>query len=477
MSELMGQPETPADTQAAPPPENKTMKQTAAQPGSRAYVQEAFQMAWPSVLESFFVAFAGLVDSLMVSRLGAYAVAAVGLTTQPKFISLALFLATNVAVSAIVARRRGQNDRYGANQTLLLALALVAIAGALISGAAVWLADPIIRLCGSSADTHEAAVEYFRIIVGGMMFNIISLVINAAQRGAGRTRIAMKTNVTANLLNIIFNYLLIGGNFGFPALGIRGAALATVLGTVVACGMSIASILRRDSFVSVPYMLEKRVKPVFDTFRSIVRIGSNIFVEQLLMRIGFMSTALMVAKLGTDAFAAHQVGMNVMSLSFSFGDGMQAAAVALIGRSLGQKDPELAKTYGKICQRMGNFISVVLAVIYIVGGEWLYRLFFTEEHIIAMGVVIMRLIVVIVILQIAQVIYMGCLRGAGDVLFTTLASTFSVTIVRTSASYLLCYPLGLGLAGIWIGIIADQFSRFVLTNWRFRSGVWTKVEV
>ena len=315
--------------------------------------------------------------------------------------------------------------------------------------------------------------DYF----GWMMFNIISLVINAAQRGAGRTRIAMKTNVTANLVNMAGNYLLIGGNFGFPALGIKGAALATVFGTVVACGMSIASILSKTSFVSIPYIFEKKVKPAVDTLQTIVRIGSNIFVEQILMRIGFMSVAVMAAKLGTEAFAAHQVGMNVMSLSFSFGDGMQAAAVALIGRSLGEQNADMAKLYGRICQRMGNVISIVLAFVYILGGEGLYRLYFAEEHIVAMGVVIMRLIVVIVMLQIAQVIYMGCLRGAGDVFFTTLASTFSVTIIRPLASYLFCYALGLGLMGIWLGVLGDQISRFVLTNWRFRSGAWTKIKI
>lgn len=444
---------------------------------NREYVAEAFQMAWPAVLESFFVAFAGMVDSLMVSSIGAYAVAAVGLTTQPKFIALAMFIAMNVSVSAIVARRKGQQDRYGANQTLLLALMFVLAAGAIVSAVVVSFADPIIRMCGSGADTHEGAVLYFRIIVGGMMFNIISLAINAAQRGAGRTRIAMKTNVTANVVNMIGNYLLIGGKLGFPAMGIRGAALATVFGTVVACGMSIASILPKDSFVSIPYMIQYKVKPVFDTFRTMIRIGSNIFVEQILMRIGFMSVAVMAAKLGTDAFAAHQVGMNVMSLSFSFGDGMQVAAVALIGRSLGEQNQELAKTYGKICQRMGNVISVVLAALYLAGGRYLFRLYFREEHIIALGVMIMKIVVLIVILQIAQVIYMGCLRGAGDVFFTTVASTFSVTIIRPAASWLLCYVMGLGLMGIWLGILADQFSRFVLTNWRFRSGVWTKVKL
>ena len=444
---------------------------------TRGIMQETFQMAWPAVLESFFVALAGMIDSLMVSSIGAYAVAAVGLTTQPKFIGLAMFVAANVAVSAIVARRKGQADRDGANQVLVAALAFVLLAGIVVSLACVVFADPIIRLCGSNEDTHEAAVIYFQIIMGGMMFNIVSLVINAAQRGAGSTRIAMKTNVTANVLNMIGNYLLIGGNCGFPAMGIRGAALATVFGTVVACGMSIASIIPKDSFVSIPYMRERRIRFRLSSLKNIFRMGSSIFLEQILLRVGFMAVAVMTAKLGTDAFAAHQVGMNVMSLSFSFGDGMQVAAVALIGRSLGEEKPEMAKVYGATCQRMGAAISLVLAVCYLLGGRFLYSLYFQEAHIIAMGVEIMRVIVVIVVLQISQVIYMGCLRGAGDVLFTTVASTISVTFVRTISSYGLCYTAGLGLIGIWLGIVCDQLCRFILTKWRFRSGVWTKVKI
>ena len=444
---------------------------------NKSYIKETFQMAWPSVLESFFVALAGMIDSLMVSTIGAYAVAAVGLTTQPKFIGLALFIAVNVAVSAIVARRKGQQDQYGANQTLMVALTFVVIMEVVVSLICVTFADPIIHLCGSGEDTHDSAVLYFQIIMGGMMFNIISLVINAAQRGVGNTKIAMRTNVTANLLNMIGNYLLIGGNFGFPALGIKGAALATVFGTVVACGMSILSLFSKDGFISVYYMIKKRVRLRISALGNIMNIGSNIFLEQLLLRIGFMSTAVMTAKLGTDAFAAHQVGMNVMSLSFSFGDGMQVAAVALIGRSLGEERPEMAKLYGFICQRMGNGISLILAVLYLLGGRTFFGLYFEEPHIVAMGVQIMQVIVIVVMLQISQVIYMGCLRGAGDVRFTTIVSTFSVTFVRTISSYLLCYPLGLGLMGIWFGVVCDQLCRFILTRWRFRSGVWVKVKI
>lgn len=445
--------------------------------GNKKGYQTAFHMAWPAVMESFFIALAGMIDSLMVSSLGPEAVAAVGLTTQPKFIGLCIFIATNVSVSALVARRKGEKDRYGANQVLFMAAAFTLVVGTLISMACVFFADPIIHLCGANEDTQAGAVRYFQIIMGGMMFNIISMAINAAQRGAGNTKIAMRTNVTSNVVNMIGNYLLIQGNLGFPKLGITGAALATVFGTVIACLMSILSVMKRDNFVSVPFIIKEKVRITLEPAKNMFKVASSVFVEQIFMRIGFLTVSIMVAKLGTDAFAAHQVGMNVMSLSFSFGDGMQVAAVALCGRSLGEKRPDLARMYGTICQRIGNMISIVLSILYLTLGNWYFHLYFVEEDIIAMGARIMQVMTVIVLLQISQVIYMGCLRGAGDVVFTTCASTLSITIVRPSCAYLFCYVLEIGVVGIWLGIVCDQIVRVCLTNWRFKSGKWTKIKI
>lgn len=440
-------------------------------------VKEAVHMAWPAVCESFFVALAGMVDSLMVSSLGSYAVAAVGLTTQPKFMGLALFVAVNVAVSALVARRRGEQKRDEANRILLVALLFILAGIVVVSALCVAFAEPIIRFCGSAEDTHDTAVLYFRIIMGGMAFNVISMGINAAQRGAGNTVVAMRTNVTSNVINIIGNYLLINGHFGFPAMGIKGAAIATVFGTAVACGMSIFSLMKKDSFVSIPYLIQNKIKPSAEPVLRIVKLGYSVFIEQVLMRIGFMSTAMMAAKMGTAAMAAHQVGMNILGLTFSFGDGMQVAAVALIGRSLGEGSPEKAKLYGKTCRMIGLGISCVLAVVYFFGGEALYRLFFTEDHIVAYGVQIIRLIILIVLFQISQVIYMGCLRGGGDTTYTAIASTISVTVIRTAGSYVFGFVCGLGMAGIWMGILADQISRFLFASIRFRSGKWTRIKI
>ncbi len=444
---------------------------------SKETISIALKMAIPSVVESFFTAFAGLVDSLMVSQLGANAVAAVGLTTQPKFVGLAIFFAINVAVSALVARRRGENRQSDANRILCSSIVLILLLTAILSTVLVAFAPQIMIWCGSASETHNDAVLYYRIIMGGMIFNCIQMGINSAQRGAGNTKITMRTNVTSNVINIIFNYLLITGRFGFPALGIKGAALATVLGTVVSSIMSIISIMKPDGFISIPYIIQNRIAPTVKAFKSIVKVGYSVFFEQLLMRIGFVATAIMAADQGNYAMAAHQVGMNLMGLSFSIGDGFQAAAVALIGRSLGERNPELAKKYGSTCQMLGGIGSGILALLYLFGAKSLMGMFFKEPEIVEIGVWIMYISIFIIMFQIRQVIYMGCLRGAGDTLYTAIASTISVTVIRTFFSYVCCYNLGLGTSGIWLGVFADQFSRFIFATLRFRTGKWLKIKI
>ena len=126
---------------------------------------------------------------------------------------------------------------------------------------------------------------------------------------------------------------------------------------------------------------------------------------------------------------------------------------------------------------IGTVISVALAVIYFFGARALMELFFAEEEIVEIGIDIMHIIIFVVILQIAQVIYMGCLRGAGDTLYTAIASTISVTLVRTLGSYFFGYVLNLGIAGIWVGVIADQLSRFLFASIRFRRGKWTEIRI
>lgn len=413
----------------------------------------------------------------MVSSLGTSAVSAVGLTTQPKFIGLTTFFSISVAVSAIVARRYGEKNKKSANETLLTALFVSVILCILISALFLRYSDPIIRWSGSNVDTHQDAKEYLDIIMGFSIFSIISIMINSAQRGSGNTKIAFTTNFASNLVNIIFNYLLIGGNFGFPALGVKGAAIATVLGTVVGMIMSIRSLFVKSSYVRIDYIIKNKIKPTFETAKSIASFGINMFLEMIAMRVGFLATSLIAARLGTDAFAAHNVGMQILSMGFAFADGMQVAAVALAGSSLGADRKEDAKLYGTICQRIGFGISVTLSLILLLFGKDIFKLFFQDETVLEYGILISRFVTVIVMAQISQIIYAGCLRAGGDVKYTLFASLISVTLIRTIVTYVLTIPLGMGLMGIWIGVLSDQASRYVFMSTRFKQGKWVEIKI
>ncbi len=439
--------------------------------------QDVVKIALPAVMESFFVAVAGIIDMIMVSSLGEYGVAAVGLTNQPKFFFFTVYFGISVAVSALVARRKGQSDQMSANETLVTALAISIAFCVVLSSTAILFAEPILIIAGSNSDTHVASTIYFRIIMGGMFFTVVSMVINAAQRGSGNTKIAFTTNFVSTIVNVCGNFLLITGRFGFPRLGIAGAALATVCGTSVAFVMSLISLFRKVSFVQVAFIIKNKIHASAKSAKSIFNLAINIVLENLAMRAGFVATAFMAARLGTFAFTTHQIGMNILSLGFAFADGMQVAAVALTGQALGSGNPDLAKRLGSLCQRIGFIISVVLAVFLFFAGKAIFMMHSNNDEIIKNGEMISRFIMVIVLAQISQIIFGGCLRAAGDVRYTLLASIVSVTIIRTVVTLLLTGYFKLGLVGIWCGILSDQVSRFIFMSTRYKQGKWVHIKI
>lgn len=444
----------------------------------RPVIGQIVKIAWPAMVESFFVASTTLIDSFMLSELGYSAVAAVGLTAQPKFIAISPFLSVNVAINALTARRKGQGDRDDAHSLLQTAFWFALLGGILIGVLCAAFADPLMRLVGSDSETHAMAAQYFRIIMGGIVFHVVSLAINAAQRGSGKTNLSMRTNVASSAVNIVFNWLLITGNLGFPALGVTGAAAATVLGSAVGCGMSVLSLFAKDSFLSVTYLLKHQIHVTQRAVKAIVNFASNVLVENILIRLGYMATALMAARLGAEALAAHNVGLNLLTLSFSVGDGIQVAAISLIGQSLGQNAPEQAKHYGNLCQKVGIVASACMTVLYLLGGRWLFTLFFPADPVVVdHGVMIVHRLIITIIVQVSEVVYLGSLRGAGDVRYVMVALIVSVTIVRAGSGFLFCEVLGMGLPGLWLSIIADQVSRYLFTSIRFKQGKWTKLTI
>ena len=437
--------------------------------------KRAFQIAWPSALETILVALIGAIDTMMVGGLGTNAIAAVGICTQPKFIIMATLLGLNTGVNVVVARRKGEERQDEANKTLRNALLLSFSLSLLLSTIGFVFAEPMLMLAGASADYLSISVVYFRYIMIGTFFQLMSLTMTAAQRGAGKTKISMVCNLSANFVNVIMNALLINGLFFFPRLEVAGAAIATMIGNIVAFLLALITLLRNNGYLHIH--LKDDWKLDADTLRAIFKISIPSLVEQIFLRIGFFTYSRAVANLGTIDYATHLICMNVMTISFGLGDGLSIASSTLVGQSLGAKRSDLAIIYGKVLQRIGLLMSIIMGIgIALFNTEIMY-LFSKDILVIEKGETILLMLALVIQFQVNQVITMGCLRGAGDAKFVAFISLITITFIRPIGTYVLAYGVGLGLVGAWLSIYLDQITRLLTSKYRFNQAEWMKIQV
>ncbi len=433
------------------------------------------RIAWPSVVEAVLIGLVGIVDTMMVGTLGDSAIAAVSICNQPKFIILCFVMALYTAITAVVARRKGEGKREEANQVLHNAFLLGTVMIIVLAALGYIFAKPYLKLAGAGDDYIDQSVAYFKIILFSVVLQALTGMINAAQKACGNTRISMTTSLTSNLINVLFNYLLINGVGPFPRLEVRGAAIATVIGCFGGFLMSLRCLLLKKNYITLFYkapwkMEEKILRPLF-------KVYSSGLAEQFCMRVGFFIFARIVAKLGTELQATHNICINILSMSYFFGDGFQVAATSLVGQNLGAKRPDKAYIYCSIGQRCGFLSSALLSVVFITLRRQLVQLFSKTPEVIRVGSILMLFCALITFLQTSNVVFTGCLRGAGDTRYTAKSSLFCIGFIRTAASYLLAYPLGLGIYGAWLGLLLDQGARLLFSSTRVRKGKWMRIQL
>lgn len=210
--------------------------------------KEILNIGVPAFLETLFTTFAAIIDSKMVAVMGVSAISAVSVTNQPRLFIFSIFFAMQTVTTSLVAKYYGRNDPEEANKVFDHVLKLTVLLSLGLGLLSVLLAEPVMQLFSGQKDTLENSVIYFRIIMAGMVFNLLYMTVNSALRGIGMTRLTFADNVLSCVVNLSFNYLLIEGHFGFPALGIAGDAIATVLGNAAALGMSLVFACSKKSF-------------------------------------------------------------------------------------------------------------------------------------------------------------------------------------------------------------------------------------
>ncbi len=420
----------------------------------------------PSFFEALFIAISNMIDSKMVAAMGVTAISAVSVTNPPRLFVLSVFIAFNTVITSLVARCVGENDRDSANRNFDSVLKIVIVLSVILSILSVILARPIMFAFSHQMDTLDASITYFKIVMGGMIFNTVFMTINAAFRGCGHTKMTFISNVISCIVNITFNYLLIDGHLGFPALKIKGAAIATVAGTVAALIFMICVACRKDIFVNIPYCISKKYKVTKEGTQEIRKMATSTVTDGLVMRISILLIGAVVARIGSFQMAVYSIGTHLMTVNQALGTGYQTSGVALIGRSYGANDKELMNKYKDCIVKLGAISAVILGLMIVLGGRWFYAFFSDDPEFISMGAKSCLFIGAITLSQTMKFVYSGCLQGVGAMKEVMKASIISFAAVNLSIVALTVFVLDMGIWGAWTGSLVAQTVQAIML-WRY----------
>lgn len=444
---------------------------------SKLMYRDVVRIAWPSLAELTLTQLASMADLIMVGQLGSWAISSVGLANQPKMLLMMMYMAMNVGATALVARNKGAGNPKRANLIMRQALLLTFILSAVSSVVGYIFAEPLIAFMGAAdAQTLAGGTVYLQIQAIGLVPLALTSTVTAALRGAGNSRTAMYYNLTSNVVNVILNYMLIYGNWGFPKMGVAGASLATIIGQLVAFVLAFGAITGHKNYVHLS--LREGFKPHRESIKSIFNIGLPAMVEQFVMRVGVIMYTRTVASLGTAALATHQVCMNIQALSFMNGQAFAVSATSLVGQSLGKRRPDMAQAYSYRTSRVGMMVSFFLMAVFFFLGKPIVALYAPgEADVIKLGATILMFVAFVQPFQASQFILAGALRGAGDTRATAVITFITVLIVRPGLAWILVTKCGWGLPGAWVALVSDQLLRSLLVWARFQSGKWKKIKV
>jgi putative MATE family efflux protein len=382
--------------------------------------------------------------------------------------------AVSTGAVALVARHMGAGEKDQAEDALLQSLLVAGFLSSLLAAVVFVIAASLIGAFGLEALVASEGTAYVRFIMLGVPSTALFAVVGAGLRGAGDMRTPLVLGAIVNTLNVVGNYLLIFGKFGFPQMGVRGAALASGIALTVGMLLALIHLNRR---ASVLRLHPTRVALNLPMVKRVLAVGTPTGVEQLLMQVGFMLYLAIAALYGTAAVAAYIIGVRILALSFLPGFGFSAAASTIVGQQLGAKQPDEAQRSGWETTRLAVFFMSSAGLLIFVGARPIATLFVGDEGVIEEAVRFIRILAVAQPLMAADFTLGGALRGAGDTRFPLWTVIVGFYGARLGWAWLAAKTLGLSVMWVWLALLGDYFVRAVLKGWRFRSGAWKHIRV
>ena len=432
---------------------------------------QVLDLAWPVLVEQLLGTAVVLVNTYIVGHLGASALAAVGLSTQLQALLMALFSAVGVGSTALVARHIGANQLRKANRVAGQSFFLSLAVGLLAAVPCILGAEALLRTLGGAEDVVILGRGYLVALGTTMPLMVVLFIGNATLRGAGDTRTPMLVMGLVNLVNVVISPSLVYGFGPLPELGVLGDGIGSATSVGIG-GLVVAVILFRGRSSAGLSITRRAMR--FDPRATwqLLQIGLPSGVEQFVMRLAQLSLATVVTQLGTAAYAGHQLGIKLLSIAFLPGFAFSVAATTLVGQELGRKAPQRAVACTNTATWMALGVMCIGGAAVFLLATPLLRFFTSDADVIAQGLYAMVGCALIQPSLAWYFVLSGALRGAGDTRFVLLAQAVPIWLVRLPLASSLGLRFGLGLTGVWVGMIMDVTARAVLLGLRFRGEAW-----
>ena len=417
------------------------------------YDKNYLRIGLPAALEGVLMIFLSNADIVMVGMLGTGAIAAVSIFTQPRMILLTVARSVAAAVTILIAERYGQerHDSYGdvLKKTMVL---LVAVLGLAHIAFFVHL-DAILLWMGAQHDYLPDAMVYGIWTLPAVFITAVTTLMQAVMFGRGESMTVLSINIQGNVVNVILNALLIFGLGPFPALGVLGAALGTVGGTLWSFFLTVRVLYRLGIFAQGNCRLTRAY------LREFLGVFGGIFSEQGFERIGMVIYTRMVAELGTIPYAVHAIAMNFCDFYYSFCNGMGKASTVLAGHNRDMHRQDEWKCYFWRGMRWSLIFSTGAFLITFFLREEIFGVYSHDAALIPLGSLIIAYVAVVSFPEAYQMVCAGILRASGKTMQVAVYSFVSITILRPIITYILLYEFYMGLEGAWISLAIDQSMR------------------
>ncbi|MFI5236665.1 MAG: MATE family efflux transporter [Ignavibacteriales bacterium] len=431
------------------------------------HIHSTFQLAYPVVIGQLGIIMMGVVDSLMVGKLGAAPLAAASLGNGLAFIVLIIGIGVSLAVTPLVAIAVGANRFADCGVYFRQSLLVNSILSILIALVIYFSAD-LIQYFDQPTEVQVQAKFYMKIIglssVPLMLFQSYKQFIE----GLSVMRPAMIISLIANLVNAFANWVLIYGNLGFPALELNGAGWATFASRIFMALALMGFVMNNKFFkqYDVSFHFKSINRPVIKKILSLgLPSGFQYFFE-----VGAFSFAvIMVGWLGTKQLAAHQIAINLASISFMAVLGISVAGSIRVGNAVGMKDIAETRRAGFTASLLGASIMLVSGIIFVLFRNILPLLYVNDQEVISYA---SSLLIIAALFQISdgtQAVGIGILRGLTDVKIPTAITFIAYWIVGLPIGYILGFNFELGVQGVWIGLLLGLTTSAILLTLRFNS--------